>query len=83
MSLTAVSDVLGWLRTPPFESLGIPFPLVDIAGAIRLAIVLRQIKKLKGQGMNQPDTQVSPWVNALILFGGEAVMCESCQFIQS
>lgn len=76
MSLATVSDALGRLRAPPLESWGIPFPLMDLIGALRLAIVLRQIKKLKGTGMANPDTKVSPWVSALVLFGGEAVMCE-------
>ncbi|KAF8699982.1 hypothetical protein RHS03_06786, partial [Rhizoctonia solani] len=75
MSLTSVSAALDWLRTPPFEIWGVSFPLMDLIGAFRLAIVLRQIKKLKGGGTSNVDTQVSPWITALILFGGEAIMC--------
>ncbi|CAE6416914.1 unnamed protein product [Rhizoctonia solani] len=73
MSLTTVSATLDWLRTPPFEIWGVSFPLMDLIGAFRLSIVLRQIKKLKGG--ESSDTQVSPWITALILFGGEAIMC--------
>ncbi|CAE7147522.1 unnamed protein product [Rhizoctonia solani] len=75
MSLATVSATLGWLRTPPFEIWGVSFPLMDLIGAFRLSIVLRQIKKLKGGGSSNTDTQVSPWINALVLFGGEAIMC--------
>ncbi|CAE6505394.1 unnamed protein product [Rhizoctonia solani] len=82
MSLTAVSATLDWLRTPPFELWGVSFPLIDLIGAFRLSIVLRQIKKLKG-GTSKADTQVSPWITALILFGGEAVMCSQLSLTPS
>ncbi|QRV82107.1 hypothetical protein RhiJN_10122 [Ceratobasidium sp. AG-Ba] len=75
MSLASVNWVLEWLRTPILQRWGIPFGLMDMAGAVRLSVVLRQIKKIKGAGPQPFDTQVSPWTNALILFGGEAVMC--------
>ncbi|KAF8595978.1 hypothetical protein BDV93DRAFT_548585 [Ceratobasidium sp. AG-I] len=78
-SLASVDATLGWLRAPPFERWGVPFPFMDLIGAFRLAVVLRQIKKLKGAGVgadaNSWDTKVSPWATALILFGGEAVIC--------
>ncbi|KAG8695841.1 hypothetical protein FRC08_007529 [Ceratobasidium sp. 394] len=75
MTLASVNRILSWLRTPLLQRWGIPFPLVDLAGAVRLSIVLRQIKKLKGNGLEPSDTRVSPWTSALILFGGEAIMC--------
>ncbi|CAE6458091.1 unnamed protein product [Rhizoctonia solani] len=73
MNLTTVSSTLDWLRTPPFEIWGVSFPLIDLIGALRLSIVLRQIKKAKGG--ESSNTHVSPWTTALILFGGEAIMC--------
>jgi hypothetical protein len=76
MNLASVTGALGWLRTPPLERWGVPFPFMDLVGAIRLSVVLRQIKKLKGAGLENSDTRVSPWINALILFGGEAVICK-------
>ncbi|CUA77266.1 hypothetical protein RSOLAG22IIIB_12652 [Rhizoctonia solani] len=75
MNLAAVSATLDWLRTPPFEIWGVSLPLMDLIGAFRLSIVLRQIKKLKGGGLSNTDTHVSPWITALVLFGGEAIMC--------
>ncbi|KAG8726094.1 hypothetical protein FRC12_023718, partial [Ceratobasidium sp. 428] len=78
MSLSSVTRILSLLRTPLLQPWGIPFPLIDLAGAVRLSVVLRQIKKLKGAGLDSSDssdTRVSPWTTALILFGGEAIMC--------
>ncbi|CAE6355720.1 hypothetical protein RSOLAG1IB_05166 [Rhizoctonia solani AG-1 IB] len=83
MNLATVSAALDWLRTPPFELWGVSFPLMDLIGAFRLSIVLRQIKKLKGGGSSNVDTQVSPWITALILFGGEAVMCSQLSLTPS
>ncbi|CAE6404806.1 unnamed protein product [Rhizoctonia solani] len=83
MSLAAVSATLDWLRTPPFEIWGVSFPLMDIIGAFRLSIILRFIKKLKGGGADGIDSKVSPWISALILFGGEAIMCSQLQLTPS
>ncbi|KAG8746244.1 hypothetical protein FRC10_005493 [Ceratobasidium sp. 414] len=75
MTLASVDRILSLLRTPLLQRWGVPFPLIDLSGAVRLSVVLRQIKKLKGDGLEPSDTRVSPWTSALILFGGEAVMC--------
>ncbi|CAE6467937.1 unnamed protein product [Rhizoctonia solani] len=83
MNLATVSAALDWLRTPPFELWGVSFPLMDLIGAFRLSIVLRQIKKLKGGGSSNVDTQVSPWITVLILFGGEAIMCSQLSLTPS
>lgn len=85
MNLAAATTALGQLRAPPLERWGVPFPLMDLIGAFRLAIVLRQIKKLKGVGLTPDpeslDTRVSPWATALILFGGEAIICELTHYV--
>ncbi len=91
MSLQLIVEAYRWLLQPsaPFTWLGYDISTLDLAAALRLCVVLRQLRDMMlqshVQGMKgvksreiEPQSLVKSMSTTLIVvYGGEVVVCES------
>lgn len=90
MSLTPVIAAYSWLLEPtaPFTWLGYGISTLDVAAALRLCVVLRQLKeasraqhllkKAAGEAdgdIEDPSLVKDAATTLMVVYGGEAVVC--------